>query len=84
MNVLAMVRDALAEGDFDGLANPRAGCACLLADLAPCGEVNGEDCVAGYRMRCPSGEHEFDVVTAASREEAEPSCPEWEDRGGAR
>lgn len=72
MNVLDMVREFLEGHDFDGLANPDAGCACLLEDLAPCGEINGDDCIAGYRVPCSSGEHDFDIVQAASRAEARP------------
>lgn len=48
MTVLDMVRKALAEQGYDGLSNEDACCACVLSDLAPCGEM-GQYCEAGYR-----------------------------------
>lgn len=81
MNVLDMVRSFLEGQGFDGLANPDADCACLLEDLAPCGELNGDECVAGYRVACQCGEHDFRIVQAASRAEARPSGCACDDAG---
>ena len=47
MTVLEMIEHYLRENGYDGLYNP-GECACLVGDLAPCGEV-GHDCMAGMR-----------------------------------
>jgi hypothetical protein len=49
--VIEIVRSHLAREGYDGLYSPRRGCACRLADLAPCGEIGG-DCWAGYETKC--------------------------------
>jgi hypothetical protein len=55
-----MVKKYLEEHGFDGLLSDNRDCACLLADLAPCGEMSGA-CIAGHREECDCGEHDFHV-----------------------
>jgi len=52
MTVTDMVEKHLKDNGFDGLFQPDV-CACLLDDLAPCGEMR-PDCEAGYRSECPA------------------------------
>jgi|Deesub1362A_J573_1020465.scaffolds.fasta_scaffold00385_51 hypothetical protein len=59
MTVREIVSAWLKENGYDGLYSPTAGCACLIADLMPCGNP-GPDCRPGYRIardcdpdRCP-------------------------------
>jgi len=54
MTVEQMVRKMLQTHGYDGLFS-EFGCACLLSDLAPCGEM-GQLCAAGYRVPCPGPE----------------------------
>ncbi len=45
-----IVEDWLRKNGYDGLwQDTEEGCGCGLDDLAPCGEVNMEDCRAGYK-----------------------------------
>jgi hypothetical protein len=37
---------------YDGLWSPAGECACLLADLAPCGQEELSECKPGYRSDC--------------------------------
>ena len=60
MNVLRIVEQYLRANDYDGLFNEHAECACLVADLAPCGQIGG-DCQPGYRAPCDCGDHDFHV-----------------------
>lgn len=57
-----IVRRYLADNVYDGLYNTDIDCACLVDDLAPCGEIGGE-CVAGYKRDCPDdcGDHYWHV-----------------------
>jgi len=43
-----LVHNALVDGGFDGLFNVHEPCACLIGDLAPCGQFQ-DSCEAGYR-----------------------------------
>jgi hypothetical protein len=54
ITVIDIVRQYLENNKYDGLCNPGL-CACLVEDLAPCGEING-DCQAGYRTECKDDE----------------------------
>jgi len=49
--VFGIVAAWLRKNGYDGLYNKDAGCACLLSDLAPCGEM-GMECRAGYKRDC--------------------------------
>ena len=53
MTVAQIVDQYLKANNLDGLFNEDLECACLLADLAPCGEM-GMECRAGMRVACPS------------------------------
>ncbi len=55
-SVLDMVAWYLEGWELDGLYSDE--CGCLLADLAPCGEMK-HDCAAGVKVPChyPEGEH---------------------------
>ena len=50
MTVLEIVKEYLRTHGFDGLYNDETyeGCACLLDDFAPCGELR-LTCIAGVR-----------------------------------
>lgn len=50
--VIEIVRKALIESGHDGLYNEDAECACLIADLQPCGE-DFSACRSGYRHTAP-------------------------------
>lgn len=60
VTVLAIVKDALKRGGFDGLFNPLLDCACELSDLEPCGSM-GSNCSAGYRAPCDCGDHDCHI-----------------------
>lgn len=49
MTVLTVVRDAIQAAGLDGLCSAAGECACLLDDLAPCGEI-GADCELGHKV----------------------------------
>lgn len=46
-----IVAQYLKANGYDGLYNECGECACLIGDLAPCGEMSGE-CVSGYKAKC--------------------------------
>ncbi len=46
-DVIEIVKSWLRGHGYDGLYN-EGECACVVADLAPCGEI-GHDCKAGYK-----------------------------------
>lgn len=48
MNVIDIVAEYLRDNKYDGLCLPEHGCACLIKDLAPCGEMS-EKCRPGHR-----------------------------------
>jgi len=48
MNVIDIVAEYLRANKYDGLCLPEHYCACLLDDLAPCGEMS-EKCRPGHR-----------------------------------
>lgn len=55
-DLLSLVAAGLRQRGLDGLSNAHSGCACVLADLAPCGGP-GLDCVGGVRVNgCDCGE----------------------------
>ncbi len=53
MTVQDIIKRYLTDNGYDGLFNTDidGGCACEIADLAPCQEV-GLDCKAGYKEPC--------------------------------
>jgi len=51
-----IVKDWLIQRDYDGLYNESTACACTIDDLAPCGSMNAEECIAGWKIPCPGGE----------------------------
>lgn len=63
MTVNEIVEQYLKANNLDGLFNEDLDCACLLADLAPCGEM-GMECRAGMRVACPSSCNEHDWYVA--------------------
>ena len=73
MNVVDIVREYLKANQYDGLFNECGECACGLADLNPCGELNG-DCQPGYKHRCDCGDHDFHI------EEKKPTAQELEEQ----
>lgn len=62
LTVLQIVEDRLRADGFDGLTHCDGECACLIADLAPCGEIGG-NCEAGYRVPCECGDHDYHIAT---------------------
>lgn len=73
ITVFGIVMAWLREHGYDGLYNEAAGCACLLSDLAPCGEMSME-CRAGYKHDCrddaedPCCAEGYDWIIGPSRE----------------
>jgi len=61
--VLEMVKAALIGGGYDGLVASAGECACIVTDLAPCGEIQ-DSCIAGYLAPCPDDcrDHDFHIV----------------------
>ena len=53
MEVLDIVVEYLQKNNYDGLVNSNYECGCVIDDIAPCGEING-DCVSGYKQMCTS------------------------------
>ena len=71
-DVITIVADRLRADGYDGLFSPDE-CACLLDDLEPCGEVQG-DCRAGYKTECRCGEGcDFDVSEDPPKNNEEPA-----------
>ena len=75
MNTKLMVEEWLTTHKYDGLCNTEVPCGCLLGDLAPCGDING-DCRPGYREEVDSetacgcdgqGEAHWHVTTEAGQ-----------------
>ena len=58
-SVLEIVKAHLEDHGYAGLFSDNE-CACEIADLAPCSEMNG-DCRAGYRTECDCGDHDFHI-----------------------
>lgn len=69
LNVRDIVRLQLVADGFDGLVASGGECACLLGDLAPCGDMK-HDCIAGHSHVCGApdcewecdGEGDFHVI----------------------
>ncbi len=61
MTVVDIMKEWLAaHPEYDGLVHPEI-CGCDKDDLAPCGEMNAEECSPGYWRPCDRpGECEFD------------------------
>ena len=81
MTVREIVRQYLATSGLDGLYNRDGACACLVADLAPCGEIR-ESCEAGKRVPCdgtldgcPCGFHVVSAIGVDLTEIPTPCCP---------
>lgn len=79
LTVLDMARACLRKKGYDGLVSPHGNCACLLSDLATCGQI-GEACEAGHRTRCDCGDgHDFHIVSGkrprGKQHETPPSPP---------
>lgn len=60
LTVLQIVESHLRANGYDGLVSDDRECACLVSDLAPCSEMM-ETCVAGYRVPCDCGDHDYHV-----------------------
>ncbi len=63
MDVRTIIAQRLKQFGLDGLCSPDCECACLVDDLAPCGEPCSFDCVGGRRVPCDCGgnEHEWHI-----------------------
>lgn len=59
IDVMDMVDEYLKTNGYDGLLQEDGECACLLGDLAPCGEIMGS-CRAGHRVECDENVPEGD------------------------
>lgn len=59
IDVMSMVESYLKEHGYDGLLQEDGECACLLGDLAPCGEMQAS-CRAGHRVECDPNADEDD------------------------
>lgn len=59
VDVMSMVEEYLKTNGYDGLLQADGECACLLGDLAPCGELYAS-CRAGHRVECDENVHEDD------------------------
>ena len=64
-----IVADYLTKNGYDGLFS-FSECACLIDDLAPCGDIQG-DCIPGYRGPCGCGDHAFHICSSRAEVEAE-------------
>lgn len=78
MKTLERIAAKLIDDGFDGLYYP-GECACLLSDLAPCGETQEggdyiNDCEGGYKHVDPAGSNNFCV----SSSKKPPTAGEWE------
>jgi hypothetical protein len=69
MTVNEIVISYLISHGYDGLFNEDS-CACLVDDLAPCGELCG-DCEVGFKVPCDCGDHDYHISA-----EKGPSCPQ--------
>ncbi|HPA81139.1 MAG TPA: hypothetical protein PLS95_10035 [Thermoanaerobaculales bacterium] len=74
LNVLEIVTERLTADGYDGLYNPDTGCACEVGHLAPCGEISG-DCIAGWKVSCSCGDHDWHISSASDGEQPDP-CEE--------
>lgn len=59
----------LIENGYDGLYCP-GDCACEIAELAPCGELQ-QECMPGYKEPCDCGEHRFHIGPESPKERVE-------------
>ena len=53
-DVKGIIKAYLKMEGFDGLCNTAVECACLLSDLAPCGNMS-EECKPGHKTECRCG-----------------------------
>lgn len=71
----------LSANGYDGLTEQDGECACVLDDLAPCGEMRAT-CIAGFRGACRCGDHDFHIYptrTAAERADTEAAAEAADD-----
>lgn len=73
LDVLTIVNRSLKAAGYDGLVSPGEECACLVDDLAPCGDLRS-DCVAGVRRPMTKEEIEEELREEADKfeEDEEP------------
>ena len=62
-----IVRWFLKNMGYDGLYNEFGACACLVNDIAPCGEIQGT-CQPGYLDDCHCGEHDWHITPIKKEE----------------
>lgn len=72
--VWKIVDERLTNDGYDGLYNPDAMCACEVGNLAPCGAISG-DCIAGWKVPCSCGDHDWHISSASDGEQPDP-CEE--------
>lgn len=60
IEVWEMCEKYLRDNKYDGLFNDTLECACVVTDLAPCGDIQ-DDCAAGYIKPCHCGEHDYHI-----------------------
>lgn len=77
MKVEEIVKEWLKAQGYDGLFNEAGECACLLEDLAPCGELSGE-CQAGHKIQCSDVVDDFQIVPEREVSSCE-TCPRWDE-----
>lgn len=63
--VREIVEAHLKKHGFDGLYSDNE-CACLVGDLAPCGEI-GLGCMPGFRKPCDCGDHDYHIGSGRKR-----------------
>lgn len=55
MTTLELIEYGLKKNGYSGLCNLELQCGCCLDDLAPCGNPDPEECVAGYKVGTKEG-----------------------------
>lgn len=64
-NVDSILKAGLAALGADGLCNPDSECGCGIEELAPCGCINAEECMAAKWTKPEEGDIDY--------------CDEWQD-----
>jgi len=68
MSIKEIIIKYLKDNNYDGLYNAWSECACEIADLAPCVQMES-DCEPGYKCECDCGENcDFHICAERSEE----------------